>query len=150
MKRIFATTSAVLAIAGVAGLVGAERADATPPAGVTITLVRAPDLTPDGWSAAGAIVDSGSWTSDNGHFGALPSPKTGTTHLLTTETGRAGTFRIHFDGMFNPNDGSFGGQWVIQDGTGVYANLHGQGSWLRTFSLDGHLIFTCLGTLHFD
>ena len=39
---------------------------------------------------------------------------------------------------------------VIVSGTADYANLHGRGTWSRSFAPDGSLVFSCPGRVHFD
>ena len=129
----------------------ASTAAAATPTNETIVLIRDQNLNPSGWSATGVFTDAGPWTSDSGHFSAIPSPKTGRVHLLTTEIGAHGsTFRMKFEGGFDPNTGAFAGTWTIVSGTGGYANLHGQGTWERSFASDGSVVFTCPGQVHFD
>ena len=45
----------------------------------------------------------------------------------------------------------FGGTWVITQGTGAYAALHGGGTWSEADDANtGNLIFTLVGAVHFD
>ena len=74
------------------------------------------------------------------------------TILKTTETSALGTFRIEFQGHFNlPAGHDFGGTWVITQGTGAYAALHGGGTWSEADDANtGNLVFTLVGAVHFD
>ena len=149
MRKLAGTLMALSLLAGPVALAGP--AAAATPANETIVLTRDQNLNPSGWSATGLFTDSGPWTSDQGHFSASRSPKTGTVHLLTTEIGADGsTFRMKFEGGIDPNTGAFAGTWTIVSGTGDYANLHGGGTWERSFATDGSFVFTCPGRVHFD
>ena len=142
----------VLLGAGTLLIALAAPAAASSPTSTTIVLVRDGQFNEIGWSATGSFSDSGSWTSDFRHSGALPSPVAFQTILKTTETSALGTFRIEFQGHFNlPAGHDFGGTWVITQGTGAYAALHGGGTWSEADDANtGNLVFTLVGAVHFD
>ena len=54
-----------------------------------------------------------------------------------------------FQGLGNA-PGAFSGTWEITRGTGVYAGLHGTGSWYEDDGQSGFFVFPCTGQVHFD
>jgi hypothetical protein len=125
----------------------AATAAATTPANETILLRRdLSDFAEVDWSASGAFVDSGNWTSDGAAFG------NGHITLFTTETGSAGSFRLLFQGLEKLPNHPFSGNWQIIDGTGAYATLQGQGKWTVDVPVPPNTVetFTLTGGVHFD
>src|SRR5262249_53405111 len=77
------------------------------------------------WLAAGAINDDGNWEDDG-----QPDWTNGL-HDTYTLTSKNRTLTCHFDGQIiptsNPDIIRIEGSWYIITGTGLYANLQGQG-----------------------
>jgi hypothetical protein len=114
----------------------------------TLVLTRDPNLAEIGWTATGAFNDSGSWTTDFSAFSRGPV-FAGTTKTTETNAAQTGSFRILFQIEGLPN--TFQGNWKIVDGTGVYANLHGAGTWSEADdTATGNHVFTLTGRVHFD
>jgi hypothetical protein len=110
----------------------AEAGASTPSPNETIWLHRDAALNPDGWSAAGAFTDSGSWRDPFAAAGGIPSPNVFTLEIKTAQTASSGSFHMNFQGMLNVTSGAaFGGTWTIGQGSGVYSSLHGSGTWTR-------------------
>jgi hypothetical protein len=106
---------------------------ASPSNAVSMTLVRSGvDSSEIGWSATGAIVDSGGWTTENRIIGGSDhSNAFVVTQVLTTEVGAKGTFRLRFQGREN-HQISFSGNWELYGGSGAYAGVTGTGHWYAT------------------
>ncbi len=156
MKGLF--RSVVLLAATVAiGLAGALTASATPSDNVTFFLTQHEDFGTIAWDAHGALEDSGTWDKGLVTFSGGKSPVFAGM-IKTTETNTAGTgsFRMNFQGLGYNANGSFSGTWQISRGTGIYAGLHGAGTWYEVDIPDpsnpGHLLFTfpCTGSVHVD
>jgi hypothetical protein len=143
MKARFAVLMFVTAL-----LMGAfaSTGAATPPQPVTFS-----DQIGDGfvgtWSATGVVNDSGSLVEPSVRFVG-----NGEIHVVREMTGSSGTITMRFQSKVTSVVGdvvTFEGQWVIVSGTGLYANLHGQGE--RTATLAGGVITeTLTGQAHFD
>ena len=109
----------------------------------------------------GVINDAGS-ESGYGRFAGQGHLKTGEPNSLHSEmtfVGANGTIELNLSGLFGRlpaplADGS--GSWVISNGTGAYADLHGQGSWTATADFRAaiagigppRVAFTLIGTAH--
>jgi hypothetical protein len=123
--------------------VAAQTAAAAPPQDVTIssTFIGVGDLTAGTTSGtfciSGAISDCGTLSGDYS-FAGLGHLKTGNPNSIHADqslTGSNGTIAIAIDGLYGPFvDGvtTGSGRWVVVDGTGEYAGLHGEGSWSAT------------------
>jgi hypothetical protein len=129
--------AAALVLAAVAA--AAPTAAATPGAvSIEVNLVLSGNLqastTLGTFSASGAIVDAGT-EAGAGRFSGLGHLKTGepnSIHSTVTLAGVQGTITLDLVGQFGqlPAPLAWGtGRWVITDGTGAYADLHGRGSW---------------------
>jgi hypothetical protein len=89
------------------------------------------------FALTGALNDGGS-ESGYGRFAGQGHLKTGEPNSLHSEmtfVGANGTIEVRLSGLFGTlpaalADGA--GRWVISDGTGAYADLHGEGSWTAT------------------
>jgi hypothetical protein len=81
--------------------------------------------------ASGAFSDTGVLVTEQRIVSALPAPFGVVTHLLLRFEGQNGTFTIRTEIIetvtSNPNIFANEGTWVIVDGTGAYATLHGTG-----------------------
>jgi len=124
---------------------------ATTPQDVTITALLTPGNSGP-WSATGAIQDSGSYLrADVDLTGSIfRSPTVGSAQDTVTFTGSSGgTFTIQNQVLFTLNQAGgccdITGQWVVDGGTGVYADLLGQGS----FAVSGTYVIL-QGQVHFD
>jgi hypothetical protein len=122
---------------------------AAPPRQVALELVRAADLSEIDWSATGAIVDAGSWSTERKQYdGSAHSDAFVVTEVLTTQVGANGTFHLRFQGLANRSH-SFSGNWQLDGGTGAYAGLTGTGQWFETDdATTGELLFFLAGTVH--
>jgi hypothetical protein len=145
MKRRFACLMALLLVS----VALAAPASAAQGSAVQIILMRdGTDLHEIGWSASGAINDSGDWTTDLDHFAGGPFHFV-VAQVLTTHVGEAGSFGLRFEGL-DRHDGSFAGDWEIiaLSGTGAYSGLTGHGKW--TWAADpvtGNGVFTLIGNV---
>jgi hypothetical protein len=89
------------------------------------------------FTADGALADSG-MESGSGWFAGLGHLKTGepnSLHAVMTLSGSQGTISLDLVGTFGrlPAPLAWGdGRWVITDGSGAYAGIHGRGSWSAT------------------
>src|SRR5205085_10295440 len=127
MKRLLLALSLLVAL-GVPVV-----ATAGVPQAVNVTITKGlGDFTPGTFIASGGISDSGGYQLVEEHDTAVPSPVVGTAHYVFTLTGAQGAitaraetlFRVvSFDPFVIQEDGS----WLIVEGTGAYAGLHGQG-----------------------
>ena len=135
MRRSFFAAALVLAAVATA----APTVAATPGAvSIEVNLVLSGNLqastTLGTFSASGAIVDAGT-EAGAGRFSGLGHLKTGepnSIHSTMTLAGGQGTITLDLVGQFGqlPAPLAWGtGRWVITDGTGAYADLHGRGSW---------------------
>lgn len=148
----------VLLVASVMiGLAGALTASATPSSGVTFFLTQHDDFGTIAWTADGALEDSGTWDKSIVTFSGGKSPVfAGMIQTFETNDARTGSFRMNFQGLGYNATGVFTGTWQISHGTGIYAGLHGSGTWSEIDIPEpgnpGHLLFTfpCEGSVHFD
>lgn len=147
----------LLAASVVIGLVVSLTASATPSSGVTLYLTQHDDYGTIGWSAHGALEDSGTWNKGRVTFSGGKSPVlAGMISTVETNDANTGSFRMNFQGLGYNATGVFTGTWEISHGTGIYAKLHGTGTWSEIDIPDpdnrGHLLFTfpCKGTVHVD
>ena len=131
---------AILAVASV--VAAAPVAAATPEAvSLNVHVVLSGNLeastTVGTFSSTGAVEDIGV-ESGSGWFAGLGHLKTGepnSLHSTMTLSGSGGTITINLVGQFGqlPAPLAAGaGTWVVADGTGAYAHLHGRGSWTAT------------------
>ena len=97
------------------------------------------------WSSSGAFTSSGTVTLQRQleyHGGPVAVE-----HVIATHMDAQGSFAVeaeHVLGLGHP------GYWVIRDGTGIYAGLHGSGT-LTIHSIDAHnLLVVQEGEVHFD
>jgi hypothetical protein len=153
MKRLAICTLATTVLLGLVSTGFATAAHAKTPTNETIWLYRDSELNPVGWRAIGTFSDSGSWIDPFAAAGGLPSPNVFTIEIKTVQTGSSGTFDMNFQGMLNLTTGStsLSGTWTISKGTGVYATLHGYGTWTRGVDTQtGNIVITCPGVVHFD
>jgi hypothetical protein len=124
--------------------------DAAPGSAVRLTLLRnGTDLSEIGWSATGAITDSGDWTTDGRVFGgSAASNAFVVAEVLTTELGSHGSFHVRFQGLENRQI-SFSGSWQLVDGSGAYAGFVGTGTWFLSIDqATGNLVFNLSGAIH--
>jgi hypothetical protein len=148
----------VLLVASVTiGLAGALTASATPSGNVTFFLTQHDDFTPIAWTAHGALEDSGTWDRGVITFSGGKSPVfAGMIQTFETNDANTGSFRMNFQGLGYNATGVFTGTWQISQGTGIYAGLHGNGTWSEIDIPEpgnpGHLLFTfpCPGNIHFE
>lgn len=103
------------------------------------------------WSASGGISDSGTLVEPSVKFAGNP----GVIHIVREVTGSQGTFTLRIDSQVvavEPNGNlDFAGQWVVIAGTGVYADLHGQGTRTAVGDLtNGVVTETLTGSVHYD
>lgn len=81
--------------------------------------------------ASGAIVDSGSISTELIRATALPAPVVGTAHYVRTFVGHSGSLTIRLQTIIGPTDVPWlwheEGQWVVISGSGAYAGLMGDG-----------------------
>ena len=120
---------------------GVTSASAQPPATETIsaTWAAGPGATSAPYrgfgngtfNATGAIADAGS-LAIQGHDGGVPSPTVATVHTDQTLTSADGTLELRCNQISNDFTDLSAvpapGQCAIIAGTGVYAQLHGQGT----------------------
>jgi hypothetical protein len=107
------------------------------------------------FSASGAISDSGTFANSAFTFSASGAPTFVIVHVVQEFDGALGTFRLRADikesVTEDPNILTDAGVWVIEDGTGVYADLRGQGRITGTADENAGIISrTYSGTVHFD
>ena len=138
-------------------LTWAFTATATPSSNVTLFLTQHDDFSTIAWRAHGALEDSGTWDKDRVTFSGGRSPVfAGMIETIETNAAKTGSFRMNFQGLGYNATGAFSGTWQISQGTGVYAGLHGTGTWYEVDIPDpnspGHLLFTfpCTGTVHYN
>jgi hypothetical protein len=138
-------------------MTGAATASATPSSDVTFFLTQRDDFSPVAWEAHGAIQDSGTWDIGRVTFSGGKSPVfAGMIETVETNNANSGSFRMNFQGLGYNATGAFSGTWAISNGTGIYAGIHGTGTWYEIDIPDpsnlGHLLFTfpCIGKLHFN
>ena len=150
----------LLVLAGslvVVAVTGVLSANATSKGSETFYLTQQDDFTPLTWTADGVFADAGVWTRGNVTFSGGKSPVfAGMIQTFETNTAGTGSFRMNFQGLgYNPGL-PFSGTWSISQGTGIYAGLHGTGTWYEVDIPDpnrpGHTLFTfpCTGEVHFD
>jgi hypothetical protein len=126
-----------------AALVAAPAASASSPEAVRleVSVILAGNLsastTVGTFSASGAITDAGT-EHGAGRFageGHLRTGEPNSLHSTMTLVGADGTITIDLVGLFGrlPAPLASGdGRWVVQEGTGAYAELHARGSWAAT------------------
>ena len=132
-------------------------ASASPSSAVSFYLTQHDDYSTIAWQAHAAIEDSGTWETGRVTFSSGKSPVfAGMIETVETNNTNTGSFRMNFQGRGYNATGAFSGTWQISHGTGIYAGLHGTGSWYEVDIPDpnnpGHLLFTfpCTGTVHTD
>src|SRR5215831_3636753 len=83
------------------------------------------------FATSGAFADSGLLVTESVQFSAISAPFGVITHVVQRFEGALGTFTLHaqiIDTLTDdPNLSLDQGTWVIVDGTGAYATLHGTG-----------------------
>ncbi len=135
-------------------------ASAATPQDVTITINRIAAMPSGTWSATGGVTDSGPFAVDaGGHFDAFGGPFGGPppvlgVHFADTLTSQKGTITVELQLLFTPaGAGVFDvqGSWLVDGGTGSYANLLGEGrvTGLVDFSTPTRDI-TLLGEVHYS
>jgi hypothetical protein len=141
----------------VVGTAGALTASATPSSDLTFFLTQHDDFSTIAWEAHGGIEDSGTWDIGRVTFSGGKSPVfAGMIETFETNHAGSGSFRMNFQGLGYNSTGAFSGTWTISLGTGIYAGMHGTGTWNEVDVPDprnpGHLLFTfpCTGKVHFD
>jgi len=98
------------------------------------------------WSASGGISDSGTLTEPT-NFRVDDQ-----VHIVRVDTGSKGTITlvIHVSLTVEPDGTVVGiGPWAVIDGTGAYAELHGQGTG-HSVVVKGVVTDTLTGSVHFD
>lgn len=129
-----ALAAAVIALA----LVGPSSASAVPPQDVTFAVSK-PLRDPGNFTASGAIDDSGVFQWSDFHRAALPSPVVGVEHFTMSFTGTNGNITMQAQLLFratsNPNILRGEGEWRIDGGTGMYASLLGDGTFVEQVDL---------------
>ena len=96
------------------------------------------------WSASGTFTDNGPAVYTTIQFGAFLSPVVGTQRFVSVQTSNNGSFAMELNRVFPERIG----RWVITGGSGVYANLHGEGTWTRDPDIGpgaGLVTITCQG-----
>lgn len=151
---------AVLLLALVAALgVAAMPAGATPPETVCFDVVAGLGGTPGTWSATGLVESSGTAEFDPfvaGWDEELGQPATVHDRFVATDEHGSITFQgqAHSALVVKEGGDTVPGwllTWVIIDGTGAYADLHGQGDGYAYIDWDNFkfLAFQC-GQAHYD
>jgi hypothetical protein len=102
------------------------------------------------WSASGGISDSGTLVEPS-----VRGTGQAELHIVRDVTGSLGTFtlRIESKAVAVEPDGSvdFTGLWVIQSGTGAYADLHGVGTRNAVANFNSGVVTeTLTGSVHYD
>ena len=128
MTRIGAALVAFLIASAVA-----SPASATTPQALTITQHASRGCyIPCTFVATGAINDAGSMHAVSFHAGALPSPVVGASQWIYEFDGANGSFtlqvEVHDMGIVSPGAIHETDHWVVDGGTGAYANLTGSGT----------------------
>jgi hypothetical protein len=127
------------------------------PAPATATTPQTLTIDVDMWvtgenSAAGTFIMNGLVT-DIGDVTEIFFLADDTSHGVKTLVSAQGTITIKYQVRltWTPDYGIAEGQFVIVNGTGVYAKLHGVGTTYATLDLDtGHLVGNYSGKAHFD
>ena len=87
---------------------------------------------PGGFSASGAITDSGQFSNSRRISSAIPSPTHLNSHLTQVYVGENGSFTMRVQVKEtvteDPNVFTDAGRWVITGGTGDYQGIHGTGT----------------------
>ena len=110
----------------------ASAAAASAPTPVTIQTQKPFGPAPGTFSATGAISDSGSFANVGRVVSAIPAPTFVINHLAQRFEGALGSFTLRAqiketvtaDPLVLTGDGT----WVVVDGTGAYATMHGTGT----------------------
>lgn len=101
------------------------------------------------WSSDGLFAASGSLGEDANHAGSGPGVCFRTVHTTDTLEDQSGTITLRIQMTQNKGSGCASAEmklnWVILSGTGVYADLHGQGHGTAT----GHVEFVAPGTFNY-
>ena len=154
MRRFLIRGLAALGTCAVVVSAGALTASASAPSDTTLFLTQHDDFTPITWAAFG---DSGVWDRGLIRIQGGKSPVfAGMIETFETNDAKTGSFEMNFQGLGYNATGAVSGTWVIGKGTGIYAGIHGTGTWYEVDIPDpnnvGHLLFTfpCTGTVHFD
>lgn len=130
-------------------------AQASPPESVTIAASKPLGPVPGTFATSGAISDVGTFITIRRVVSAVPAPTFLVSHLTLLFEGTFGTFTVEAqitetvtaDPAILINEG----RWVIVDGTGAYATLHGGGEVIGTVNDTLNLITrTFTGVVHFD
>ena len=110
----------------------ASPAAASAPTPVTIQTQKPFGPAPGTFSATGAISDSGSFANGGRIVSAIPAPTFVINHLVQRFEGALGSFtlraQIKETVTANPLVLTGDGTWVVVDGTGAYATMHGTGT----------------------
>ena len=127
-----AAVGAVIALAALVPLAASGAAEQRLYIGMSLAFTG-PTTSAGTFVASGAIKDSG--TADVQHLALVPIGNSDSAELSGDETfsGENGTILTHFDGIAFPlsNPHEIGkGQFRIVSGTGAYAGLRGQGTFL--------------------
>jgi hypothetical protein len=108
----------------------AGSASATRPEAITLATSRFQG-SPGVFTASGAISDTGSFTTRSVVFSAIGAPTFLIVHAVYEFTGTAGTFVVRTEIIETLTADPYvligHGTWVVEDGTGAYANLHARG-----------------------
>lgn len=122
---------ATLLVALAAALVLAGSAGASQREILTIHTTKPLGPVPGQFVTSGAFADDGVFVTERRIVSAVPSPFGVVTHLVLRFEGQDGTFTVRVQLIetvtSDPNVFANEGTWVIVDGTGVYATLHGTG-----------------------
>jgi hypothetical protein len=110
----------------------AAPASANAPTPVTIQTQKPFGPAPGTFSATGAISGSGAFANVGRTVSAIPAPTFVINHLVQRFEGGPGSFTLRADiketVTADPLVLAGEGTWVVLDGTGAYATLHGRGT----------------------
>ena len=139
-----AFASAVIVAQGCGGSEGPTAPLASPQASLNVPFVAQEGETlvivtvkpfgpvPGTFSTSGAFVETGTLLTERRIVSAIPSPFGVISHLTLLLVGADGTFTIRAQILESVADDenifAQSGTWVIVEGTGAYAGLHGNGS----------------------
>jgi hypothetical protein len=97
-----------------------------------------------GWTATGAIADTGDWNVTRLVLGSPRTMLFGDVDSI--QTSGVGSFHLQWHGGTTPT-GGVAALWRLFDGTGAYAGMRGEGTWSQAFT-PGHISFRIWGTVH--
>ena len=113
-------------------------------AAITITTEKPRGPVLGTFATSGAFADSGILVTESRLVSAIPSPFGVVSHIVVKCVGELGTFTIRTQIIetqtADPNLSLNQGVWVIVDGTGAYATLHGTGDVAGTVDDAANLI----------